>query len=87
MQPEKCMLTLKTALSGQTIERLLSGACMKAYAVAFEGIEETPRGERKILKIFFDLPGDRERFRAHLRRLADFAPNTNLREAHAGAVQ
>jgi hypothetical protein len=74
MQQEMCALTLKTALSGQTIERLLSGACIRPYFVTFNGIETTPRGERKVMRISFALEDDRERFRQHLRRLASVVP-------------
>ena len=74
MQQERCALTLRTALSGHTIERLLSGACVKPYSVSLEGIEETPKGQRKVIKIAFNVPEDRQRFRFQLRRLADAAP-------------
>ena len=68
------VLTLKTALSGQTIDRLLSDACQRDYVISFDGTEETVRGPRKIIRISFTHPDDRERFRVHLRRLAAVAP-------------
>jgi len=72
---EKCILMLKTKLSGQTLERLLTGACAKSFSVAFDGVEHTVQGEKKIVKISFDIPEDRDRFRMYLRRLADAAPS------------
>jgi hypothetical protein len=71
---EQFFLTLKTMLSGQTLERLLGGACQHDYALAFDGTEETQRGQRKIIRISFGSAHDRERFRAHMRQLASIAP-------------
>ena len=76
MPQGRYVLTLKTALSGQTIERLLKSVCMRTSQVAFDGIEQTPKGERKVIRIFFEIQEDRDRFRMELRKLASTAPAT-----------
>jgi hypothetical protein len=74
MPQEAFVLMLKTALSGQTVERLIAGVCLSTFQVAFEGIEQTPNGERKVIRISFKIEEDRERFRRELRKLASSAP-------------
>jgi len=78
---EACVLTLKTSMSGRTLERLLGTACRGAFTFGFDGCEETSRGERKIIWIAFENGSDRERFRVALRHLAQIAPRYMAREA------
>jgi hypothetical protein len=70
MPPKTFALTLRTSLSGETLERFLDDVCMHECRVAFEGIEQTPAGERKLVRLYFANDEDRQRFRTELGRLA-----------------
>ena len=71
---EKSILTFRTKLSARTLEQLLATACQRGFALTFTGIEGEDSDLRKLVKITFDHPMDRERFRAHMRRLAATSP-------------
>jgi hypothetical protein len=69
-----CALTLKTMLSPHTLEELLTVSCPHAYSLAEVGKEETERGARQVIRLTFNEPQDRQRFRLQLRQLAETAP-------------
>jgi hypothetical protein len=69
-----CALTLKTMLSDQTLEQLLTMSCQTPYTFTLVGTEETERGPRQVICLTFNQPQDRERFRIQLRQLAETAP-------------
>ncbi len=56
-------LKLKTLLSFERVEDLLGTCCTKLYSLTLDGIEESSSGQRKVLRISFEDPNDRERFR------------------------
>ena len=84
---EACVLTLKTSMSGRTLERLLGTACRGGFTFGFDGTEETSRGARKIIRIVFAQGSDRERFRVALRHLAQIAPRYMVPEPSLAAVR
>ncbi len=80
-------LTLKTKLSGETLERLLAIACRTTPRISFEGSEQTESGPKKIVRIAFENPDDRERFRGQLRKLAASAPGDAQSSKTAGSLK
>ncbi len=56
-------LQLRTWLPYDRIEHLLSACCTKVYSMTLENMEDTDHGPRKVLRISFEEPADRERFR------------------------
>jgi hypothetical protein len=56
-------LKLKTALPYTKVEHLLSTCCSKRYSMTLDDIEETENGPRKVIRITFEDPADREQFR------------------------
>ncbi len=64
-------LRLKTSLSYERVENLLSKACEKLYSMTLDGFEETKSGPRKVIRISFEDPADRERFRVNFQRSRD----------------
>ncbi len=56
-------LRLKTRLPYDSVEHLLSTCCIKLYSLSLDGIQETRNGPCKVLRISFEDPADRERFR------------------------
>ena len=86
MLHERCILTLKTMMSAETLERLLGTACRGPYAFALDGTEDGADGARKVIRITFENENDRERFRAALRHLARIAPR-HLAYAQAASAR
>ena len=64
-------LRLKTALSYERVENMLTTCCVKIYSMTLDGFEETRSGPRKIIRISFEDPADRERFRMTFQRTRD----------------
>lgn len=56
-------LKLRTWLPYDRIEHLLAACCAKLYSMTLENMEETDHGPRKVIRISFEDPSDRERFR------------------------
>jgi hypothetical protein len=56
-------LKLRTWLPYDRIEHLLAACCTKRYSMTLENMEETDHGPRKVIRISFEDPADRERFR------------------------
>jgi hypothetical protein len=56
-------LKLRTWLPYDRIEHLLGACCTKLYSMTLESMEETDHGPRKVIRISFEDPADRERFR------------------------
>jgi hypothetical protein len=56
-------LRLKTWLPYDRVESLLQTCCTKLYSMTLDGIQETKNGPCKVLRISFEDPADRERFR------------------------
>jgi len=56
-------LKLRTWLSYERIENLLAASCRKLYSMSLDSVEDTDHGPRKVIRISFEDPTDRERFR------------------------
>jgi hypothetical protein len=56
-------LKLRTWLSYERIENLLAASCRKIYSMSLDNVEDTDHGPRKVIRISFEDPADRERFR------------------------
>lgn len=56
-------LKLRTWLSYERIENLLAASCRKLYSMSLDNVEDTDHGPRKVIRISFEDPTDRERFR------------------------
>ena len=61
-------LKLKTSLPYDNVENMLSNSCSKLYSMTLDGIEDTKSGPRKVIRISFEDPADRERFRANFQK-------------------
>ncbi len=71
-------LRLKTSLSYEHIDDILAGCCLKLYSMTLDDIEESSRGQRKVLRISFEDPADRERFRVSYQKSRDEAASPLL---------
>ena len=56
-------LKLKTWLPFERVEDLLASCCTKVYSVTLDDILNTQNGPCKVIRISFEDPADRERFR------------------------
>jgi hypothetical protein len=56
-------LKLRTWMPYQRIENLLAASCRKLYSMTLDNVEDTDHGPRKVIRISFEDPADRERFR------------------------
>lgn len=66
-------LKLRTWLPYDRIEHLLAACCTKIYSMTLENMEDTDRGPRKVIRISFEEPADRERFRVTFQKSQDAA--------------
>jgi hypothetical protein len=66
-------LRLRTSLPYERVENMLTSACSKVYSMTLDGIEETKSGPRKVIRISFEDPADRERFRITFQKARDSA--------------
>lgn len=80
-------LKLKTSSAYERIEHLLEACCSKLYSMTFEGIEDTDDGPRKVIRISFEDPGDRERFRSAYQRSRDDLDTSALAAGFSDAVK
>ena len=64
-------LRLKTSLPYDRVESMLLTACTKLYSMTLDGFEETKSGPRKVIRISFEDPADRERFRNTFQKSRD----------------
>ena len=71
-------LRLKTSLTFEHVDHLLANCCAKLYSLTLDGIEETSNGQRKVLRIAFEDPADRERFRETYQRTRNEATAPEL---------
>jgi hypothetical protein len=62
--------TFKTALSPKTLETILTSACAHPFEIAFMGLEDTPGGAKKILRITFGSEKDHANFSLAIQRFA-----------------
>ncbi len=68
-------LRLKTSLPYDSVESMLSRSCSKLYSMTLDGIEDSKGGQpRKVIRISFEDPADRERFREHFQKARDTSP-------------
>ncbi len=61
-------LRLKTSLPYERVETMLTTCCSKLYSMSLDGFEETKSGPRKVIRISFEDPADRERFRVSFQK-------------------
>jgi hypothetical protein len=66
-------LKLRTRLPYERVEHLLTACCTKLYSMTLDGIDMTDRGPCKVMKISFEDPADRERFRNAFQKAHDQA--------------
>jgi hypothetical protein len=76
-------LKLTTALSYENVEQILTSCCSKLYSMTLDGIEESKSGIRKVIRISFEDPADRERFRHSFKKTRSIKPLSNTRRPKA----
>ncbi len=64
-------LKLRTWLPYDRIEHLLEACCSKVYSMTLDNMEDTDHGPRKVIRISFEDPADRERFRVAFQKSQD----------------
>ena len=64
-------LKLRTWLPYDRIEHLLAACCHKVYSMTLDNMEDTDHGLRKVIRISFEDPADRERFRIAFQKSQD----------------
>lgn len=64
-------LRLRTSLPYERIESMLTTSCTKVYSMSLDGFIETKSGPRKVIRISFEDPADRERFRVTFQKARD----------------
>ena len=64
-------LKLRTWLPYDRIEHLLAACCHKVYSMTLDHMEDTDQGPRKVIRISFEDPADRERFRVTFQKSQD----------------
>jgi hypothetical protein len=52
----------------ERVENMLTTCCIKLYSMTLDGFEETKAGPRKVIRISFEDPSDRERFRVSFQK-------------------
>jgi hypothetical protein len=64
------VLSFQTRMAADTVDQLLSQACVRKYDVAYKSMAIEQDGTRKLVTVTFTDPKDRDRFKAviHARR-------------------